>query len=251
MKLTRFLTTTAAAALAVAAATTHAATITWGPATNINPAGGAASDLDVDTTGTLVRALNLGTPSVAGTTVNGVNFEALGVATGVPSVAIGNFTLSTVAAGGLRGANFASAAAPFSGLSAPYQSLLRQPAFTSAPNGTMTLTMAGLTVGQSYQFQWWSDLSGAGSGTTIASAGNSVSLNANPTIANGGLGQFAIGTFTADASGSQAITFTPNAGGQPILNGFQLRQAAPVVPEPGTALFGVALCAVAGLRRRC
>ena len=59
---------------------------------------------------------------------------------------------------------------------------------------------------------------------------------------------FAIGTFTADVP-SQAITFSD--GFLPYVNGFQLREVtAPVIPEPGTALFGLALLGTTLLRRR-
>ena len=245
MKLTPFLLTVAALTL-----TTHAATITWGPATNINPAGGAASDLDVDITGTLVRAFNLGSTGVPGTTVHGVNFEAFGVPPGTPSVTIGNFTLAA-GGGGLSAFSPSSLNPPFGTLSASYQDLLGRTAFPSGTFNPMTLTMNGLTVGQTYEFQWWSNLSLAAAGGSTASAGNSVTLLNNTTNTSGGLGQYAIGTFLAN-SPSQVITFNGTAqnSGQSNLNGFQLRQLAPAVPEPGTALFGVALCAVAGLRRR-
>ena len=247
----------AGAFLALTTITSHAAVVTWGAATNINPAGGAASDLDVSTTpGTVVGAFNLGPVGVPSTTINTVTFNPFAVPLGAPSVTVGNFTLATAGAGGLRGSNFASGAAPFSNLSASYQNLLVPQAFTVAANATMTLTMSGLNVGQNYEFQWWSDQSVPGGGITSAAAGNTVTLNSNTTAANGGLGQFALGTFTADAL-SQAITFTPGGGQQPQLNGFQLRQtaaAAVAVPEPGSALagmlaLGVCLSGLAGRSR--
>ncbi len=76
------------------------------------------------------------------------------------------------------------------------------------PYTPMTLTMAGLTVGQSYEFQCWTNTSGPTAITNTATAGNSVMLDANTTDANGGLGQFAIGTFIADNTVSQVISFS-------------------------------------------
>ena len=78
MKLTPFLLTTTAA-LALAAVTAQAGLVTWGLPTNINPAGGAASDLDVSTAGSRVGAFILGDPGVAGTTVNTVPFQSFAV----------------------------------------------------------------------------------------------------------------------------------------------------------------------------
>jgi len=111
--------------------------------------------------------------------------------------------------------------------------------------------MSGLTIGDAYEFQWWSSLSGAGANsdlsvTTTATAGNAVTLDANIGNVEGGLGQYVIGTFLADAS-TQNVQFTG-----PI-NAGQLRQLPHVstVPEPGTAaLAGVLLAGLFGMRWR-
>ena len=214
--------------------TAHAAIITWGAATNINPAGGAASDLDVTTTGIRVAAFNF---AGSQTTLDGVTFDAFPITNGAPSVTLGNFTLATAGVSGLTGSNFAVATAPFSNLSASYQSLAGTVAFPAAGSTPMTLTMTALTVGESYEFQWWSNLSlAAKPGVATGTAGSAVTLDYNTTDFQDGLGQFAIGTFLAD-SASQVITFSPSPGERPLVNGFQLRQLAPpAVPEPGTAL---------------
>jgi len=112
--------------------------------------------------------------------------------------------------------------------------------------------MAGLTAGQPYQFQWWAatahPLTGPngqpvqGSDKHSATAGNTVILDDNPSGLEGGLGQFAIGTFVADA-GSQTVTFAafePSGGpGFAQLNAFQLRAVAPSVPETASLLAGM------------
>jgi hypothetical protein len=112
-----------------------------------------------------------------------------------------------------------------------------------------TLTMSGLTVGDQYAFEWWTNASSSPGGTNLtqATATNSVTLNWNTSAgADGGVGQFAIGHFTASAT-SESITFSNNGGTfGPIfgvtyaeLNGVELRDlgpaTAPSVPVPATA----------------
>ena len=232
----------AAATLALAtASTSSAAVVNWGAATNI------AGDSDVSTAGSLVGAFNLGGAGVLNTTVNGVVFNALALSGN--NVTSGNFNLAT--AGTFASDNaVGSGSAPFSNLSAPYQSLLSTTAGAGL-GGTFTLTMNALTLGTNYQFQFWVNDSIAGQFNTTATAGNSVTLVDNVSQLGGGTGQFAIGTFIASGA-SQSITFTTTTTLQ--TNGFQLRAlpAAVAVPEPGSALAGMlALGACAGglLRR--
>ena len=75
-----------------------------------------------------------------------------------------------------------------------------------------------------------------------------ITLSSNSTGAFGGLGQFATGTFTADAT-TELVTFT----GEGTINGAQLRDITPATPAPepaGLALFGVGLGALGLIRRR-
>ena len=209
----------AVAIVGLMAATSQASVLTWGAPQNIS------GDTDVSTTGALVGAFNVGITGVANTTVNGVTFNGLDL-TG-NNVTSGNFNL-TIASSFAGNNSVGSANPPFSSLSATYQSLLGSEAgdFTTP----MTLTMSGLSPGSSYQFQWWKNVSnGFEAHTTTATAGNTVGLLSNTSAgASGGIGQYAIGTFVADGSGVQTISF----GGtlQDTINGFQLR----VVPEPTT-----------------
>jgi hypothetical protein len=232
MKLHSTLIATAFAALSTF--TADAALITWGSAQNI------AGDSDVSLDGTLVGAFNgslNGGPAVV--TVNGVDFARVSIF--FPATGIFSFANS----GGAGGTNNVTASAPFSSLSASYQSLLAQ----NIESNPFTLTISGLTLGDAYAFQWWSNLSGSVnlsnlSATTTATAGNAVTLDANIGNVAGGLGQYVIGTFVADA-------FTQNVQFTGPINAGQLRQLPRVstVPEPGTAaLLGVMLAGLFGLR---
>ena len=235
----------AGAFLALTTITSHAAVVTWGAAQGI------IGDTDVSTNGTLVQAANFGTASTA--TVNGVTFAGF---TGAgASTTVGNFTLSggALANGGLGGGGGA-----FAALTPAYQGLLLNATGVPGANSILTLTMSNLTVGNSYEFQWWYNGSGVAQSTAnvTAVAGNSVTVNGNPAGTLGSLGQFALGTFVANAT-SQAITFTGSAAAAGALNAAQLRllPAASVVPEPGSALagllaLGVCLSGLAGRSRR-
>jgi hypothetical protein len=105
--------------------------------------------------------------------------------------------------------------------------------------------MIRLTPGNAYEFEWWSSVSGGIDALTTATAGNSVTLAPSPSGIDGEVGQFAIGTFTADST-SQVVTFaSPEMS---VLNGFQLRTSA--VPQPTTtALLGLGLLGVMLSRR--
>ena len=105
-------------------------------------------------------------------------------------------------------------------------------------------------MGNTYEFQWWYSLAhGCECHLQIATAGNSVLLDGNIHDSDGGLGQYAIGTFVAD-SPTQAISFRSPRSTNGALNGFQLRNVSPPIPEPASGLFGLALCGVMMLRRR-
>lgn len=239
------LRTTVVAVIACVFCTTsaNAAAIVWGSAQQIT------ADADVSTTGTLVGAFNVGGNA---TTINGVNFQAFQI-TGASNT-VGDFNLSAAAMG--QG-SFTTLQPPFSGLSSAYQSMVST---SGGSFGLVTLTMSNLTIGQQYQFQVWvndsQDHNPPGYTFDIeVSAGNSIDLDPNPSTLEGGLGQYVIGTFTANAV-SQAVTFdNSEIGGH--LNGFQLRainSSSPAnVPLPPAVWGGLILGAAAvgsHLRRR-
>ena len=227
---------TAAAIAFTFAATlsTQAAVVTWGAASNIT------GDSNVSTVGTLVGAFNVGDGGVSAATVNGVNFNPFALnSTGGPvsTGTVGNFTLATTDLFLSDNTLYGSAVAPFTSLSAGYRTLLSSATTTSTPF-TFSLTMNNLKTGILYQFEWFANTSGLGNQQHSASAGGTVVLNDNTTAVDGGLGQFAVGSFVADSS-SQVITFAPVGAGPQFaqLNAFQLR----VVPESASLLFGLGL----------
>ncbi len=132
-------------------------------------------------------------------------------------------------------------------------------------SGTATWSFSGLTIGQSYLFQVWysDDVSTAGNqglvlgGSTYLNAGSAVTpvINTAGTVtllaettpdAANSPGQFATGTFVADATTQTLIgraytslLTTPATTGNVTINAYQLR-AVPV-PEPSSlALMGLA-----------
>lgn len=239
-KLTLF-TAALFAALATSAFAANAPVI-WGSPTIIS------GDTNVSTNGTLVGAFNLNGADV---TVNGVTFAGLTYPFMATTITSGNFTFTESPGHLLAESGFGSGSAPFSNLSANYQTLLST-AMSTDDNNTITLTMSGLVVGQQYEFEWWlNDANSSTSGfLTTATATNSVSLDDNTTNANGGVGQFVIGTFTAAAGGQETITFNGTDVTQaPTINALQLR----AIPEPSTMsilLLGGATIAGFALRRR-
>ena len=234
MKLPLLLT---AAAFALASTTTHAATITWSAPTGIS------GDADVRANGSLVGAFNIDGPSAPATTINGVPFAPFTFSGNMATVGDFTFTSPVPFASsffGLTGPN------PFGSLSPQYRALLGT--YGRNLSEAFTLTMNNLTVGDTYEFQWWANTSVTVGGLVTATAGNFVVLDSNPSGSAGGVGQYAVGSFVANAT-SQAITFS-GPGTNVLINGFQLRNSTPVVPEPTTALFGLAVCCVAATRRR-
>ncbi len=218
--------------------------IVWGSPQTVS------GDSDVSTTGSLVYAFTFGgTAAPASATVNGVTFSPFRIPGGiVTSTTVGSVTISE-SPGTLFGSNsFGTASAPFSGLSSTYQSLLGSGAYADTP-ANITVSLGGLTSGQQYQVQWWTNNSsnilsnfGESFSNTTATAVNAVTLDANTTNIVGGVGQYAIGTFTAAGTTQPFILSETGGGFNPLINALQVR----LVPEPTTSAI-VLLGAAAGL----
>ena len=248
--LTRILPPTIILAL-LPAVRSDAASILWDTPTLIS------ADADVSTAGSLLYAYTFGNSSVPSAAVNGVTFASFAASSGLSTVTVGSVTLALTVTGGgvtLESSNTAlgSATAPFSNLTAAYKGLLQSGASNSSNATNLTLTLGGLTNGNSYQVQFWANESAtyahnvSTDAKTVLTAGNAATLDLDSTNVVGGAGQWVTGTFTANAS-TEVLTVDATPAGRPILNGFQVR----TVPEPATAgLLGLGAVLLAGRRRR-
>jgi hypothetical protein len=238
----------ASLALAVSSAAKAAPPpIVWGSAQTVS------GDSDVSTIGALVYAFTFGgTAAPPSATVNGVTFSPFRIPGGiVTSTTVGSVSLSE-SPGNLFGSNaLGSSSAPFSALSTDYKAILGSGAYADLP-ASITVTLGGLTSGQDYLVQWWTNnasnaaIFGAGFTNTTATAINSVTLDANTTNTVGGLGQFAIGTFTASGTTQAFLLSEPGGDFNPLINALQVR----AVPEPSLTLLGCAVAAAGGLALR-
>jgi hypothetical protein len=213
-----------------------------------------------------VDAFALGNAGIPYTTVNGVDFVPFVFPdfsfSNPNTVTSGNynFTEDEFAEGNGFLVNYSglgTGSGAFITLSAGYQTLLGNGGGSTAPT-MLALTISGLTVGQTYLFQWWDNNSSLDSSftglelNTVSTAVNAATLAGNDGTA-GSVGQFAIGTFTATGANEEIDFNGSSADGNPsdpMLNAFQLRVAD--VPEPSTfALLGIGvLTLVMKLRSR-
>jgi hypothetical protein len=207
----------------------HAASITFGPATTI------LGDTDVYNAGVLEYAYAW---SGLSPTVNGVPFTGSTSVVGDGSGDVtwdASFQHST--AYGL------GAAAPWTGLSASYQDALRGGDYKQF--GPITVSLNNLSIGTPYAVQLWYHDSRDGFPFTqdvTSLGGNLVTLVKNFQNAYGGVGQFTIGTFIADAT-SQTFTVSSATEYNTQINAIQVR----AIPEPSTLTLA-ALGLIAGLR---
>ena len=227
--------------------------ITWGTPTTIS------GDTDVDTVGTLVYAFNFGSGTTATTqTINGVTFQPFAIQDFTNSQTSGDVTVSENNGYLVSDLNVGSTSTPFSGLSSNYRSLLSTEVYASNL-ATMQIDLGGLTDGTDYRLQWWTNDSSeyfyAGSpffeNVIGGGASGNVTLDANTSSTNGGLGQYVIGTFTASGT-TASFTLTGSGTGAwtfPVMNALQVR----AVPEPSAycmALAGLACGGYSLFRRR-
>ncbi|MFC4991696.1 PEP-CTERM sorting domain-containing protein [Rubritalea tangerina] len=214
----------------------HAATITWGSATDV--ATGAGKSDDVSLVGSFHHAINGSlTAPAANVTVNGVTF------TGAEDR---NANDDLWNAGDTDNSDADDAA---------YNTLLSSAYVDDPTDGTITVTLgdgsllggAALVSGQQYAIQiWWVDdrtVSGLDARSMVYSdgGGSSVSLN----------DQYAIGTFTADGSTQTLVATTDGSYSRAHITALQVRNVtAASVPEPSSVvLLGVGGIALV-LRRK-
>lgn len=237
----------AAVSLAVTSSAMAATVVTWNPPVNMS------GDADVKNVGQFLYAYNFGSPN--DTTVNGITFTSFNIAGGLgASVTKGNVTLAPEDNTHLvtNYNNPTPVGSPFTSLSPEYQALLGAFSYTLQNNGgDLKITLGGLTVGETYQVQFWlTDVRNGNGGTfnntklqilSGSSLSDSISLKVNNDANN--LGQYIIGTFIADST-SQLFTLQSQtvAGGVRTFSRINALSVQ-VIPEPGA----MALCGIAAL----
>lgn len=188
----------------VAVVAAHASTITWiGPTT-------IAGDSDVAIAGKTVFAYTGGSPA----TVNGVTFTPMLAA---------NQNNADLQFSGFSGYNtlvYTSTSNNFAALSGGYQNILKGGVYNEGAMATVTLK--NLVVDLDYTVQIWVNdpRSGATTGRYAVVDAEGPVLHYNQTKAAGGVGAYAVGTFTAD-SATQSFTLDGDVSTQ--LNAIQLR----------------------------
>jgi hypothetical protein len=199
-----------------------AAVINWGVG-----AIDISAEADIVNQGTLVAAENQDSGSVTPLTINGVTFGYHGES--------GNITYSSGRQYGPLGHNGDDSA-----LGTDYGTLLNGVSWDEDNGGTYTVTFDNLTSGQDYMVQIWAANPNQDTQTVSWNDGNgnSVGLLADTTSGGGGVGQYAVGTFTAGAT-SESIFGTTNTG-NPFFNAVQVR-AIPEAASVGMLGLGAGL----------
>lgn len=203
------------------------APILWGGAQDTTGA------LDVVTNGSLVEAMNAGPDNGGSVTVNGVPFA-------------NTDALLPLSAGGVNPLGGATSG------DAGYDQLLDTFDYGGGVATSLSIGGGSLVAGSNYSLQiWFMDLRSCCSGRNMTfgdGLGGNVNLNAT---GGGGLGQYAVGQFTAD-TGSQTLALASTGFANVHLTAYQIRtveQASPVpVPAP-LFLFGLGLVLIGAFRR--
>jgi hypothetical protein len=187
----------------------HFVPITWGTPLRIS------GDSDVQTNGTVFAAYTFGSPAPPSVTVNGILFSPF-LAPGVPTVTVGNLTLSTTGGATVNGHTdiFGSGSAPFASLSSAYQTLLSSDANTTTMDvpAPLTVTIGGLTLGQKYQVELWTNDSRGNNRFETLTGINPPTLGFDLNGEGGEVGQFVIGTWTATSTTQTfMVTGTPGS----------------------------------------
>jgi len=221
--------TATAFALVGAVSCASAAAISWSPGPSF---GGPNGHQGILTNGTLVEAIDLGaTGSAIGTTITvdpaGLNLRFTRVDSPfftTPFADSGFGTPNNIGDAGWRA--------------------IIDTAEYSVSDVTAPTFLSGLTVGSTYQIQFFSGRSYPGLEGRLLQYGDGQG-NFSPTVSMGqNVFTSMVGTFVANAS-TQAIVFDENTN-LPTLNAYVLREI-PAIPEPGSGLLMLAGLAAAGL----
>lgn len=215
----------------ILATTANAANINWGSPTTISGA------FDVNTSGSYFGSWAPYNGSANTTPVNGVTFQGF---SDLPS-------LSSSFDNGYNG--FGNPATADNN----YNSLLQYATF--ANNSTANnFSWGGMTPGDTYLVEYWvNDGRNIGQSRSLTLSGGSDTSGILSYGSDGsGPGQFIIGQFVADLSGSETITVTPfSSGANPSaqINLFQVRDIT-IIPEPSSVALLAAGAVLFVLRRK-
>jgi hypothetical protein len=215
--------------------------ITWGSPTTI------VGDSDVSTTGTRFHAVSFGATGATDRTVNTVAFTPLNASASGTAGPIsssngsgGTITLTKDTGSNLFGFDSATSTTnPFNSLSTAYKDLLSHYNYGGL---SRTLSISGLSPNTPYEVQiFYNDpRANQGASTTYDSAEVTLDGHTGTDSTAGGVGQYAIGTFTTGPSDTQQA-FTVST-----INAFQIR----VVPEPSAAFAAMTVGGLGLLARR-
>lgn len=215
-----------AATLAAAAAPALSASITWSAGPTFN---GPDGHLGILTNGLLVEAVSLrGSPGSSVT----VDPTGLNISFDVVNSPAFNASWSTAGSAGSNDAGWSS--------------ILRNFEWQQGSNVTATNFLSGLTVGNTYQVQFFAARTDC-CATRTATFGDGAG-NLSAPVQHGSYTSI-VGSFVASAT-TQTIQFIDSTS-NPILNAYVLRDLTAPIPEPGTwALMAAGLVAVGALSRR-
>jgi len=209
----------------IAAANAQNANITWNTPLTIS------GTSDVNTSGTVVGTWAPGDDAYNPDSlpVNGVTFNAYG--SGPFNSLVGNSGID----GHYTGFNSPGTA------DSNYNTILRAAIYNNGE--AMSITWGGMTAGDTYLLEFWVNDSRNGGSVDrneTLTGGTSTSAALAYGFAGGGVGQFIIGTFVSDGTGTETLTVNPfggaDIGGSAQINLMQLRDITPV-PEPSTLAF--------------
>ena len=242
-------------------AAAHSAVITWGTSVQMYQ-GDVSDETFVSTDGTSLVALN-GSDGPNDATVNGVTF--VGGVTDTAVTGVGGESITVITGTNNNGSFQDGEYDGSNDISALIQGGIW---------GSDRVDFAGLAIGNVYQIQLFGNdargnrstnfIGGVGNGTGSGGAVASLQLNNSPadgsapTLPQSDVGDYIIGTFTADAVTQSFDVYGTNSGvianlaigdSRAHVNAIQLRGLGPAVPEPSSAL--LALIGLSfGLRRR-
>jgi hypothetical protein len=248
------------------------AAITWGSAMNIT------GDTDISTIGDLEYAyrFELTSGTAGDVTVNGVTFTSISGSGSVSSSFVRTenitndtiFTFSPMNVSPVLSTNHQFGNGRSVGvvesptMTSSYINFLGGYIFAGGANspGTVTgrrngytLTLNGLEIGKEYSVQVWFNDSRAGTSVRqgVIQGGPTIdyntSANTGTSGGQGGLGQYAVGTFVATGTTEDVVFLGfANDGVGAQLNGFQLR----AIPEPASVMLAGLGAIAMGLRRR-